>query len=153
MDTFELVDKLSHSSIVKAEIPLGIQIGLPWLEMKNGKLCICFKPHREEYADECVYYYAPQFYIAWVWPFEHLVSFQRLTLDSSIDISKPISSISISRLLSVGKYGMNELYRECTKILNLQEKDNTVSEAWIRSYQKSYNNLIETLGLEKIYRQ
>ncbi len=151
MDTLETLHKLANSDIVQAEIPLGLQLGLPWLEKRNGKLCICFIPHREELDGETILYYSPQFEIAWVWPFEHLASFRRLTLDRPIDMEKPVCSVDVNRLVSAGKYGMDELYRECTKILNLMEKNGTVTDAWISSYQKKYRKLTGTLSLETVY--
>ena len=151
MDTLETLHKLANSDIVQAEIPLGLQLGLPWLEKQNGKLCICFMPHKEELDGEKILYYPPQFEIAWVWPFEHLASFRRLTLDRTIDMEKPACSLGVNRLIFTGKYGMDELYGECTKILNLMENNGTVTDAWILSYQKKYKKLTGALGLEAVY--
>jgi len=152
MDTLEILQKLANSDIVQAEIPLGVQLGLPWLEKQNGKLCICFMAHKEELKDDSILYYSPQFEIAWVWPFEHLASFRRLTLDRTINVEKPLCSLQVNRLLSGRKYRMDELYRECTKILNLMEENGTVTDAWILSYQNMYKKLTNALGLSEIYR-
>ena len=151
MDTGELLHKLANSEIVQAEIPLGLQLGMPWLEKRNGRLCICFLPHKEELNDKIICYYPPQLEIAWVWPFEHLASFHRMTLERSIDMEKPICTLSVNRLLTTGKFGMDELYRECTTILNLMDNNGTVSDAWVGSYQNKYRKLMDTLGLEAVY--
>ena len=151
MDALKLAEQLSQRDIVKAEIPLGLQLGLPWLEKRNERLCICFLPHREAYQQDCICYYAPQFELAWVWPFEHLASFRNLTLEGAVDVTQPLCTIHVNRLLSVGKYGMDELYGECSKILTILEETGTISGAWIRAYQKKYLNLVETLDLTKLY--
>lgn len=151
MDTKELLHELANSDIVKAEIPLGLQLGLPWLEKRNGVLCICFLPHREELDGETICYYPPQFEIAWVWPFEHLASFHRLTLDGPIDMEKPVCTLGVKRLVSTGKFGMDELYQESTKILKKIEYNGAISDAWIESYQNKYKKLTEILGLTALY--
>lgn len=151
MEALELVEKLSQSDIIASELPLGLQLGLPWLEERNGRLCIRFLPHREEYVENCICYYAPQFEIAWVWPFAHLASFRNLTLEGTVNVSQPLCTISVDRLLSVGKFGMDELYDECSKILTIRDETGTITSAWIRAYQKKYLNLIETLDLTELY--
>lgn len=151
MDTVTLIKKLLKSSIVQSEIPLGLQMGLPWLERRNHSLCICFKPHREELEDEFVCYYPAQYEIAWEWPFEHLASFRKISLDSPVDVSRPCCRISTELLLSVGKHGMDELFCECTTILEHYEQNGSVTDACLRSYQRYYNELVHTLELQAIY--
>lgn len=151
MNAIELVQKLSQSDFIMSELPLALQLGLPWLEERNGKLCICFLPHLEEFKENRIYYYIPQFEIAWIWPFEHIASFRNLTLEKMVDVSEPLCSIDVDRLLSVGRYGMEELYQECSKVLTIREESGSITSAWVRAYQKRFLNLTETLGLTKLY--
>ena len=151
MDALELVKELTQRDIVASELPIGLQLGLPWLEQRNGRLCIRFLPHREEYAEDRICYYAPQFEIAWVWPFTHLASFRNLTLENEVDVSQPLCTVSADRLLSVGKHGMEELYQACSKTLTIREDTGTITSAWVRAYQKKYMSLIESLDLTELY--
>ncbi len=152
MDALELISDLMRREIIRTEIPIGLQPGLPWLEKCNEKLCISFLMHKEEYSDNSLYYYTPQYAAAWVWPFEHIACFRNLMLEAPVDVSTPICRISADRLLSVGKYGMEDLYRACTEALGVMEKNNSIADAWIRSYQKKFLNLVDTLGMEELYK-
>lgn len=150
MDALTLMERLRMSSVVQAEIPMQMQMGFPWLEKRNGRLCICFKPHREACVRGSIAFYAHQFEIAWVYPFEHLASFRNLTLDRTIDASAPVAQISEKLMLMHG-YSMNELYEACTRLLDAMERDGAVSDEAIERYQRQYSDTVGLMGLSGVY--
>lgn len=148
MDALKLIETLARSEFVQTELPMNQQFGLPWLEKRGGRLCLCFKAHREELEGEELWYYPPQFELVWVWPFEHLESFRRL---DPADASTPAARVPVKRLLSSGRYGLDELYQECSRVLSIREKNGELTDAWLRSYQKKYRETVAELGLQAVY--
>lgn len=54
-------------------------------------------------------------------------------------------------MLSIGRYYLNELYDECTRLLTAQEEKGSVPDAMLRSYQQLYREIAEKLGLKALY--
>lgn len=153
MDAAEVIKNLAQSHIVQSEISMQMQLGLPYLEKRNGRLCISFKPHREKYDNGNIEVFAQQYEISWAYPFAHIASYRNLSLCRSMDVSHPIAVISGRKMLSAGKYAIGELYRECSRVLSFQEKEGGVSDVMVKNYQKKYRQTAEMLGLSVLYCQ
>lgn len=151
MDALELVNKLVNSSVVRSEISLQMQLGLPYLEMRNNELCIRFQPHREEYKDGKMQFFAPLYEIAWVYPFDHVIFFRNMIYEKEIDVTTPIHEVNGEWILGIGKHYMKELYKECSELLSFREKNGTVNEMIVSRYQNLYQKMVEHLGLQKLY--
>ena len=151
MDAVALVNRLSNSPIVQSEISLQMQLGLPWLSIKSGELCIHFQPHREEYRDGKMQFFAPLYEIEWVYPFEHVTLFRNLKYGNQIDTEAPVYEVNGDWVLGIGKYYTKELYEECSKVLTFREKNGTVNDIVISKYQDLYRKTAERLGLQKLY--
>ena len=153
MDAVELVNRLSNSPIVQSEVSLQMQLGLPWLSIKNGELCIRFQPHREEFRDGKMQFFAPLYEIEWVYPFAHVVLFRNLLYAGDpVNTSEPVHEAGGDWVLGIGKYYTKELYEECSKVLSFREKNGTVNDTVVSKYQDLYRKAVERLGLEKLYR-
>lgn len=154
MDALELVNKLSQSPMVQSEVSLQMQLGLPWLSIKNGELCVRFLPHREEFRDGKMQFFAPQYEIEWVYPFTHVILFRNLKYenhDNPIDTSIPVHEAGKDWVLGIGKYYTKELYEECSKVLSFREKNGTVNDTVVSKYQNLYQKTVKQFGLEKLY--
>lgn len=151
MDAVELVNKLSNSPIVQSEVSLQMQLGLPWLSIKNGELCVRFHPHREEYRDGKMQFFAPLYEIEWVYPFAHIILFRNLKYEDQIDTESPLYEVNGDWMLGIGKYYTKELYKECSEVLTFREKHGTVNDIVVSKYQNLYQTAVERLGLEKLY--
>ncbi|MGN0106862.1 MAG: hypothetical protein ACI4A5_04090 [Hominilimicola sp.] len=147
----ELMIKLNGTPIVRGEIAMETQLGIPFAEKKRDRLCISFKPHREEAKDGKMQFYPNQYEVEFVYPSNHVVRFSNLTYKKSVDISAPVCETDMQVMLGAGKYALNALYDELTELLVFWEKDKSVSDAAIKKYQKSYYNTVKKLGLEKLY--
>lgn len=151
MDAVELVNKLSNSPIVQSEVSLQMQLGLPWLSIKNGELCVRFQPHREEYRDGKIQFFAPLYEIEWVYPFAHIILFRNLKYEDQIDTEMPLYEVNGDWMLGIGKYYTKELYKECSEVLTFRERHGTVNDVVISKYQNLYREAIKRLGLQKLY--
>lgn len=151
MDAAELVKKLSSSPIVQSEVSMQMQLGLPWLEIKNGELCIRFQPHREEYRGGKLQFFAPMYEIEWVYPFAHIILFRNLNYEDRIDTETPLHEVSGDWMLGIGKHYTKELYKACSEALSFREKNGTVNDTVVSKYQDLYRKAVERLGLEKLY--
>lgn len=151
MDAAELVMKLSNSPIVRSEVSMQMQLGLPWLEIRNGELCIRFRLHREEYRDGKILFFAPLYEMEWVYPFAHVILFRNLLFEDRIDVEKPLHEVNGDWMLGIGKYYTKELYKECTEALSFREKNGMINDIVIAGYQDRYRKAVEQLGLQKLY--
>lgn len=151
MDARKLMDKLSASSLVRAELPLSMQLGLPYLDERNGELCISFRPHREEIVDGRLTLFPQLYELAWVYPFEHAILFRNLLYEQEIDVRKPVCSCDCDWLLDIGKYSMNGLYDACSEVLSFREEAGTINDAVLGRYQELYRKTVQRLGMEQFY--
>lgn len=151
MDAEELVKKLSNSPIVQSEVSMQMQLGLPWLEIKNSELCVYFRPHKEEYRNGKIQFFAPLYEIEWVYPFAHMILFRNLKFEDRIDAETPLYEVSGDWVLGIGRYYTKELYKECSEALSFREKNGTVNDIVISKYQAMYRKTVERLGLQKLY--
>ena len=146
-----IVKELMNHPVIRTELPMQMLLGLPCLEKKAGRLCMSFKPHREEYQDGKVIYYPQQFELSFVYPFKRLVCFRNLMFERKIDITEPVCSVEAAWLTERGAELMKELYAACDRVLSFQEQDGRVSDMSVDKYQKTYRETVEKLGLTGLY--
>ena len=151
MDSLKIVKEIISNPTLKENMSLQMQLGLPYLEKKNEKLCMSFKPHMEQYVDGNIEYYAPQYDVELIYPFKKIIKFINLSYETAVDTSVPVAKIDAKELSSVGAGYMNELYAACTRVLEFQEQDGKVSDVSIKKYQKTYYDIVEKLGLTALY--
>lgn len=151
MDALELVKKLSAHPVVEGSMTMAVQLGLPYLEKRNDKLCIRFLAHREDYREGAIECFAPQYRLAWVYPFQKLISFENCLYYGDGDFSAPVCTLPVERFAGRGKYIMLDLYDQCSRVLAIQERDGDVSDVTLRRYQKAFFEAVRELGLEKVY--
>lgn len=151
MDARELVKRLSRHPVATSDMTMQVQLGLPYLERRNGKLCVSFKPHVEMVNGENIEFYRHQYEIAWVYPFNHMISFENLAYSQNIDLAAPVSEMPLSHYSKHGVFVVEELYKKCTRVLAFQEKDGEVSDLSLRKYQQAYYEVVRDLGLDAVY--
>lgn len=151
MDALELVNKLTAHPVVEESMSLQAQLGLPWMEMRNGRLCIRFWAHREEYRDGSIDCYAPQYDLVWAYPGCRLVFFENRLNSGAPDLSAPVCTLSARRLSERGKYLLSDLYDQCSRVLALQDRDGTVSDVTLRRYQQTFLETVRELDLAPVY--
>lgn len=151
MDAREVVKKLSQHPVVTNDMAMQVQLGLPYLERRNGKLCISFKPHAERLNGEHIEFYNPQYEIAWAYPFVHLISFQNLRYSQNLQLAAPVAQIPLKYYSKYGVYMVEQLYESCTRVLTFQERDGKVSDLSLRKYHQAYYEVVRDLGLETVY--
>lgn len=152
MKSGELMKELANHPMLKSQMSMQMQLGLPYLEKKNDKLCVSFKPHRQEYKDGKLLYYPHQYEVTFVYPFKKIVYFSVLAYQGSINESGPVCRQDAEWMLHMGNHAVAELYDACDRVLGFQEKDKKVSNVSIDKYQKLYWNTVEKLGLTDLYK-
>lgn len=152
MDARQLIDRLADTALVRDEIAMQVQLGLPWLSLRGGELCISFKPHREDFDGGTIRCYAPQYEAAWVYPFVHAVLFRDLAYsDEAPDLSAPLAELDAQWMLSIGKAYLQEVYDACTRVLTFREENGAVTDVVLRRYQELYRKTAARMGLEALY--
>lgn len=151
MNTQEMMEKLIRHPILRTNTGLQMQLGLPYLEKRRGKLCATFFPHREDFRDGNIEFYTPQYKITWVYPFEQIIFFENSLYYAAPNLSQPVKCIPIDRYAERGRLLIKDLYTECSTILKLYERDKTVSDVTLRKYQNAYIETLQALDLTGIY--
>lgn len=151
MNAVEMMNKLSMHPVVRADMVMQVQLGLPFLEKRMDKLCVSVLPHREEYREGCVKSYLPQYKAVWVYPFDKLIAFENTAYFCPVDLSRPVSSVTAEKYALRGKYILNELYEQCSGVLAAYERNGTVSDVALRRYQRAYYEAVRELDLTAVY--
>ncbi len=151
MNSKKLVESLVKSNFVKSEIPMQMEMGLPFIKKTAHGVVICFKPHKEIVRDGVTDIYSHQFEVEWVYPFNHISYFKNLSVYSESIASVPICTIKDQMMLDEGVYYINKLYEELDNILDYLQYNKTVPDIAISNYQKMYRKVVEKLGLEQLY--
>lgn len=151
MDAIELIDKLMQHPLVLSQLPMQMQLGLPSLAKKRGELCMRFIPHREDFVNHHLEIYPGQYILEFVYPFEKVICFRSLLYEREIDLSSPLCCMEPEFLAARGKYSLNELYSECSRVLTAREKTGAVPEVMLANYRKLYDRILKRMGLEQLY--
>lgn len=151
MDAVKLIDKLSKSPVVKNEMALEMQLGLPFIEKQNGRLFISFKPHKEVFSNGKMEYFLPDYEISFAYPFTHISYFKDLGIYKTEENKKPVCEVSEKTLFSKGRYLFGELYNECSRVLTMFEEKGNVSDLTLKKYKELFEETVVTLGIQKIY--
>lgn len=151
MDAKEMMHILSTHSVVRSDMTMQVQLGLPYLDKRMDKLCVSCLPHREEYRDECVVFYQPQYRITWVYPFQKIIAFENSAYFRPLNCSEPVCSVKSEQYILRGRSVLNELYAQCSGLLAAYEREGTVSDVALRRYRREYYEAVRELGLTDIY--
>ena len=152
MDAVKLINELNKHPLVHSDIPMQMQLGIPYLEKSQGRLIMGFAPHREEYSDGMIEIYPKQYELKFIYPFQQVVYFSNLLYESDIDVSKPIHSIDAKWMINSGKDILNRLYDACSRVISFQEENGTVSDDCVAEYQQLYKETAKNLGLLDLYK-
>ncbi len=151
MNSKKLVESLVKSDFVKTEIPMQMEMGLPFIKKTARGVSICFKPHKEIVRDGVTDIYAHQFEVEWVYPFNHISYFKNLSVYSEGIDSPPICTVTDQSMLDEGIYYINKLYDELDNILDHLDYNKTVPDIAIVNYQETYRKVVKKIGLEQLY--
>lgn len=151
MNAMEMMEKLIRHPVVHANIGMQMQLGLPYLEKRNGKLCVTFLPHREDYRDGMMEFFTPQYRITWAYPFERTVFFENRLYSENPETTKMVHTIPMERYAERGRFLLKDLYEQCSNVLAVYERDKAVSDVTLRKYQKAYFETVQELGLTGVY--
>lgn len=151
MNAQEMIEKLVRHPVTHGNMGLQMQLGLPFLEKKNGKLCVTFLPHREDCRDGMMAFFTPQYRITWVYPFEQMVFFENRLYSQMPEAVKVEHTLPVERYAERGRFLLKDLYAQCSDILAAYERHSKVSDVTLQKYQNAYFETVQTLGLSGIY--
>ena len=151
MNASEMMEKLAHHSVVSGNVGMQMQLGLPWFEKRNGKLCVSLLPHREDCRDGNVEFFAPQYRITWVYPFDRIVFFENSRYYGQSEVPQVIHRVPVERYVQRGRFLIKDLYEQCSRVLAVYERGQDVSDVTLCKYRKAYFETVRDLGLTGIY--
>lgn len=151
MDALKLIEELSRHPVIKNDMDIQMQLGLPFLEKKDDKLMLSFKAHKEVFRNGNMEYYEPLYDVSWVYPSKRMVYFKDLYYEKDSDCNVLMHCISNKTLLSKVRYLYNEIYSECSRCLDLWDKNGTVSDLTLKKYNAVLEDAVKCLGLDCIY--
>jgi len=151
MNTREMMERIARHPAILADTAMQMQRGLPWLEKRNGKLCVELRLYREKLEDGMVLFYPHQYEIRFVYPFEHMAYFCNLSAECGKKAKEPVCRMTADMMADRYCYEAEALYRECDRVLEFQDRDAEVSDVIVEKYQKRFAETVNTLGLEALY--
>lgn len=151
MDALKLIEELSRHPIVKNDMDIQMQLGLPFLERSDNRLIISFKAHKEIFRNGNMEYYEPVYELSWDYPSKRLIYFKNLYYEEDRCCNAPLHCIDSKTLLSKVKYLYGEIYNECSRCLDLWDKNGTLSDLTLKKYNAALEDAVKCLGLDCIY--
>lgn len=151
MKLAKFVDDFMASEFVKSELPIQMQLGIPYLFKRNNQLCIAFFPHKEEYAENSISFYERQYLLEVLYPSCKILKFVDLIYDNQLQTARKTKTIGTVNFINSGKYVLNKLYDLGSKILNFYDKYGKVSDIQTEEYQMLFSDTVEKLGLSELY--
>ena len=151
MNAKEMLQILSAHPMVKSDMAMQMQLGLPYLGKRVERLCVTCLPHREECSEGSVHFYLPQYRITWVYPFQKVIFFENSAYYRQANHSEPACSVKSEQYILRGRSVLNELFALCSELLTAYEQKGTISDAALRRYQRTYGEAVQELGLAAIY--
>lgn len=151
MNAQEMIEKLVCHPLVRSSVGMQMQLGIPYMEKRNGKLCVSFLPHREDFREGNLVLFAPQYKITWVYPFDRVVFFENSLYCAEGKEPAAVQTVSAARYAERGRFLLKELYELCSDLLAVYERDKAVSEVTLRKYQKAYFETVQALDLTGVY--
>lgn len=151
MNAAKMMEKLTRHSVVYENIGMQMQLGLPYFEKRNEKLCVSFLPHREDCRDGNMMFFAPQYKITWLYPFDRIIFFENSRYYGEDKAMEAVQTIPVERYAERGRFLLKALYEQCDNVLALYERDKAISDVTLRKYRKVYFETVQALGLTGVY--
>lgn len=151
MNTKEAMRLIAAHPVMRGDVSMQMQPGLPWFEKKQGKLCLRLRLHRQELVKDNVVFYTPGYEVTFVYPFEHIISFKNLRYEPGAEPDSAACTLQQELMLSYYRSAALELYETGDLLLDLQEKDGSVSDAAVAHYQQMFTSAVQRLKMEALY--
>lgn len=140
----QVLKDIKKSGFVREQLPAQCSLGLPDLNLSDGKLVLRLFPHRISYTAETVAAFMPCCILELAYPFNRVERFRRLTTASSF-VSLSADQITQARS------SLETLYFSCDKILQEYFENSAVSKDHLEEHLTSFQETVGVLGLERIY--
>lgn len=136
-----------HTGELLSDLGMETQLGLPYLEKKDGELRISFRPHEEVYTGEGITIYEQRYALECRYPSEKIVRFEVLPQKSPDAVAK----IEAATMKSEGKYLLEDLQKAFCRIRDICREDGNAPDVSVKKYQKLYWKTVDALGLSGVY--
>lgn len=150
MNALKLMKEIYLHPVIQQNVSMQVQLGLPGVLWRNGRLMLRFLPH-EEKLDSGVMTYAPPMYdITFDYPSMKLIEFRNLSVMNPDRQNTPAARCELSYLLGAYKKDSEELYRLLSLLLEAFS-DKELDQEQVDSYNRYLDRLITQSGLQEIY--
>lgn len=146
MDLNTAQKQLLAHPLFAEQIPIGLQLGLPWLQQEEDRLVLAYCLHKQCYTDGSLWFYPVRWEIKTAYPFRQIIY---LAQKSRVG-DAPICHIAGETMLILGKSLLQELYASADRLIALWAKGTARQEDFM-DYQRRYQDAVKQLGLEALY--
>ncbi len=149
MNATKLMKEIYLRPVIQQDVSMQVQLGLPRVIWKNGRLMLRFLPHEEKFDNGVMTYYPAMYDITFDYPSMKLIAFSNLAVLENVS-NLPIASLEISFLLGKYKNDSEELYRQLSELLEAYSQKK-LTDKKINEYNACFDRLIISSGLQEIY--
>ena len=149
MRTADLAELFRRSRALRAEIPVGLQCGVPMFGERDGELFARYMPHTMSAAEDGILFGAPRFEVEMVWPFSHVVLLRRIPC---------LPGAGSRAVLTVPRDGIAAVKREIQayfavgdRLLEARGKTGRVDPELLRECEKAWRSCLDVTGLAAVY--
>lgn len=149
MNSKNFMKIINNSDFVFSQLPLQIQLGIPYIAKRGKRLCLVFLPHSEVYNDGKIEIYDRQYELEIAYPSCHIVRFIDLT--ESGNFSTPIKIIDADWMAAKGKYVIDNIFSACAETLEFYDEYHTMPDVVLDKYCRVFKEAAEDLGIYCLY--
>jgi len=160
-----------NSPVAQGEMDQRVQLGFPWLYIKERRLCLRYLPHLEDCFDGRLFIHPPACKLDLICPRARLLSYSAYDMRSRGYYGEPLYIIDAGWQIETRISAADALYEQCDNVLacveevfsNSLEKDWNLGYIWtdiedidrikglVNDYQNFFRETVLKLGLDSLY--
>lgn len=147
----EIEMRMYRHPLFEHEIPLQMQLGLPYFYKRNGQLFLrCFL-HRRHYKSGMLLIYPNQYEVEFVYPFRNIVRFEDSQIYMPMNTEIPVCIVEAEHLLTNGKVLLDELYSSADQVIESWVQDGVLLEKSFSDFCNIRKKIIKEFSLGLLY--
>lgn len=136
--TLEIIEKeLRRHPLWEREIPVQMQMGLPYLYLEDGVLYLRYKLHRRIFRAGRFLVFPDRYELELLLPGRKIVCFRALRRGLTAEREEPVCTIEQDCLLGTGNAAIRNLYACADRILEFTGSEEEL-EQLVDQYQNKY---------------
>ena len=148
MNSNNFMESIIHSEFVQAELPVSVQLGMPYIKKGEKNIILVFSPHIVWNKNGRVYIYSKSYELEIEYPSGHIAKFITLT---DCNPNLPIKYIDEKWMVTNGRIMLDSVFDACKEVLAFYDEHSKIPNFMVEKYNDKLIKTAELLGITVIY--